>query len=458
MTPLSVNLELARKYNVPGPRYTSYPTALLFDEKLHVEKTLEYVAARSDAKQPLSLYVHLPFCARLCWYCGCTKVITRDAGRSTRYVDALLREMDLLRKRLGEKRPLVQLHFGGGTPTFLPPGELRRLGAAIGERFPFADDIEAGVEIDPRALTEEHVEALREAGFNRASIGVQDLNPEVMQAVNRPQTKEQVQQALRWLRMAGFQSINMDLIYGLPRQTTNSFARTLETVLRWSPDRLAVYSYAHVPWMKPAQRLLNEAELPSPEEKLRLLKLSIETLTRGGYTYIGMDHFARQDDELARAQRTGRLQRNFQGYSTRGGADLHGIGMSSISQLGDRYVQNARELPAYYEAVEAGRLALSRGYVLNEDDRIRRRVIHHLLCHRTLDFGEMSRELRIDFRSYFAGALRALAPMEADGLVVLTKNGLRVTSTGRLFLRNLAMPFDAYLKRKPSEARYSKTV
>jgi oxygen-independent coproporphyrinogen-3 oxidase len=356
---------------------------------------------------------------------------------------------------LNRRRRVGQLHFGGGTPTFLPPGEIRALGQLIEERFSLAPGVEAGVEIDPRGLTRDHLRALREAGFNRASLGIQDHDPEVQRAVHRLQPRELNQTVASWIREAGFQSLNIDLIYGLPRQTVASFDHTLEEVLELQPDRFAIFNYAHVPWMKRAQRVFKT--LPSPEVKLGLLKLSIEKLTSRGYVYIGMDHFARETDELALAQKAKTLQRNFQGYSTHGGADIYAFGLSSISQTDSAYWQNHKDLPAYYAALEAGRPAQVKGYLLNPDDRVRRQTIMRLMCDLELDYARMSGLLGLDFARYFAPELASLDDLENDGLLRRHDRGLDITELGRLLLRNIAMRFDAHLP-KETERHFSRTI
>ena len=457
MSRLSVNLDLVRKYNVPGPRYTSYPPATKFTDQVGVEQVRESIRRNNAAPRDLSLYFHLPFCETLCWFCGCTTVITADYSKSATYVEYLGREMAALRPLLNPDRRAVQLHFGGGSPTFCEPGHLRRLGELIRENFTFAPDIEAGVEVDPRRLTRDHLVALRELGFNRASMGVQDNHPHVQKAVHRIQPLELTQQAVAWVRETGFTSLNIDLIYGLPFQTVATFERTLDEILALNPDRFAVFSYAHVPWMKPAQKIVQARVLPTPEVKFELLKLTIEKLGDAGYVYIGMDHFARATDELAVAQRAGTLQRNFQGYSTRGGADIYAFGMSSISQSADTYWQNLKELPAYYAAVDAGRLPYARGYVLTADDLIRRETIMQLMCNLVLDFDAMSARLGINFREYFAKELASLDDLVADGLIERTDAQLQVTDLGRLLVRILAMRFDAYLP-KATERRHAMTI
>ena len=454
MTALNVDLDLVRKYNVAAPRYTSYPPATQFAE-MSAEPILERIRANRASQRDLSLYFHLPFCHSLCWYCGCTTVITSRQDSSARYLDYLRRELGMMSSLLNPERKVVQLHFGGGTPTFLLPDEIRELGRMIRSHFSFAPDIEAGVEIDPRRMVRDHVSALREAGFNRASMGVQDFDPKVQEAVHRIQPKEETEQTAQWLREAEFASLNIDLIYGLPHQTTESFEKTLDQIIEMSPDRLAVFNYAHVPWLKPAQRILKV--LPSPEMKLELLKLTVEKLTSNGYVYIGMDHFARKDDELAVAQRNKTLQRNFQGYSTRGQADIYAFGMSSISHANDAYWQNQKELPAYYAALDGGQLPISKGYVLTEDDKIRSQTIMRLMCDMSLDFTALSESLGRNFNDYFATEIASLHDLEADGLIELDGRGLQVTDLGRLLIRNIAVRFDAYHNQR-TEQKFSKSI
>ncbi len=458
MTPtLKVDLELVRKYNVPGPRYTSYPPATQFTDQVSAGQLAESIRENNQTARDLSLYFHLPFCETLCWFCGCTTVITTDHKASAPYLDYLDREMALMAPRLHPDRKVVQLHFGGGTPTFLPPDEIRALGEKIHSRFQFAPDAEAGVEIDPRRLTRDHLVALREAGFNRASIGVQDHNATVQKAIHRIQPYDQTRQVVDWIRDTGFTSLNLDLIYGLPFQTPASFEQTLEEILTLQPDRLAIFSYAHVPWIKPAQKILEDKILPSAETKLELLKLTIEKLTAEGYAYIGMDHFARENDELAVAQRQKTLQRNFQGYSTRGGADIYSFGMSAISQISGAYWQNEKELPKYHAALDAGRHPVHRGYLVTDEDKARRETIMRVMCDLSLDYAAMSQRLGFNFASHFAREIESLAALEADGLVRRSPTGLEVTDTGRLLIRNIAMRFDNTLALA-GERRHSKTI
>ncbi len=458
MSSLKVDLELVKKYNVAGPRYTSYPPATKFTEAVTWPEMAERILENNRTERDLSLYFHIPFCETLCWYCGCTTVITLNHSQGTTYVNYLDKEVAQMCTLLNPRRKVVQLHWGGGSPTFLHPDEIRKLGEVIHRHFTFSPELEAGVEIDPRRLTRDHIVALREVGFNRASIGVQDFDPKVQEAVHRIQPRELTEQVLGWARELGFSSVNFDLIYGLPGQTVESFNRTLDIVLSLEPDRLAVFSYAHVPWVKPAQKILEHKALPVAEVKLQLLKTVIERLTENNrYVYIGMDHFARPNDELAVAQKRKQLQRNFQGYSTRAGSDIYGFGMSSISQIPDVYWQSEKDLPKYYAALDAGQVPLVRGYVVSEEDKIRRETIMRVMCDLSLDYAAMSQRLGIDFQAHFERELESLAGFEADGLVRRSPTGMEVTDTGRLFIRNIAMSFDNTLA-PVSERKHSRTI
>ncbi len=441
--PATLDLELIRKYSVPGPRYTSYPPATQFTADtgpLELEAAIE-----DDNRQggPLSLYFHLPFCETRCWFCGCNTVITRRRESATEYLDDLAREVRLTAPRMDRSRPVTQIHLGGGTPTFFPPDELRRLGALIREHFTLAPDCEFSVEIDPRRLTSEHVTALHDIGANRASLGVQDTNPRVQLAIHRVQPHRLNVQAMQWLRDAGFRSINVDLIYGLPLQTPESFAQTIEDVLGLGPDRLSVFSYAHVPWIKPAQKIFDDRDqLPAAEARLAMFAVAHEKLTGAGYLDIGLDHFARPDDELAVALREGTLHRNFQGYSTRADAALYGFGVSAISSTATTYRQNARTVTEWRARLDRGVLPVEKGLRLTADDQRRRTVIMRLMCERRLDFAALSRTLGVDFAANFAGELASLAPLEKDGLLIRTAGGIEVTRLGVPLLRVIAMYFD----------------
>ena len=395
---LKVDLKLVKKYNRPGPRYTSYPTAPHFTDAVKLSEWDAVIKNNNlDANKDLSLYIHLPFCDTLCWFCGCTTVITRNTDKIDQYLEILFREIDLLKSKIHEDRNIVQMHYGGGTPTYLSPLQIKSLGEKLQNSFKLSENAEIGCEMDPRGLTRDHIIALRETGFNRASMGVQDFNPDVQKAVNRINPPEMIRQVIGWIRSEGFNSLNLDLIYGLPLQTTDSFKKTLDMVLELNPDRLAVFNYAHVPWLKPHQMLIREEELPHPDEKLDMLKMIIETLTFSGYVYIGMDHFAKADDELTLAQKEKTLQRNFQGYSTKGGVDIYALGMSSISQVDNIYVQNFKEIPRYAELIENDTLPFEKGFILSQDDLIRRQVIMRLMCDLELNYKTMSKSLNIDF-------------------------------------------------------------
>lgn len=458
MTSLQVDLDLVKKYNVAGPRYTSYPPATKFSDQVSWSDLAPRIEANNQTTRDLSVYFHIPFCETLCWFCGCTTVITLNHDRGMDYINYLEREVALMVPRLNPAKKAAQLHFGGGSPTFLRPDEIRRLGEIIHKNFTFADDIEASVEVDPRRLTRDHLVALREIGFNRASMGVQDFNPKVQESIHRIQPREMTQQAVDWMRELGFGSINLDLIYGLPNQTPDTFSETLDTVLEMNPDRLAVFSYAHVPWIKPAQKILQDKVLPAPETKLQVLKLVIEKLTANDrYVYIGMDHFARPNDELAVAQRNKQLQRNFQGYSTRAGSDIYAFGMSSISQIPEAYWQNEKELPKYQESIDAGKIPLQRAYFLTEEDHIRRETIMRVMCDLSLNYNGMSEKLGVQFENHFSKELTLLDPFIADGLVKRTTDGFDVTDSGRLFIRNIAMCFDNTLA-PAGEQRHSRTI
>jgi len=458
MSMLKVDLDLVKKYNVAGPRYTSYPPATKFTEALKWPELAEKISDNNRTERDLSLYFHIPFCETLCWYCGCTTLITLNHSQGTTYIDYLEKEVKQMGKLLNPRRKAVQLHWGGGSPTFLSPDEIRKLGEVIHRNFTFSEDIEASVEIDPRRLSRDHLVALRKVGFNRASLGVQDFNPVVQEAVHRIQPRAMVEQVLGWIRELGFASVNFDLIYGLPHQTVATFNETLDIVLSLEPDRLAVFSYAHVPWVKPAQKILETKVLPPPEVKLDLLKTVIERLTENNrYIYIGMDHFAQPNDELAVAQSQKQLQRNFQGYSTRAGSDIYAFGMSSISQIPEAYWQNEKDVPKYYAALDAGRSPLIRGYVVSEEDKIRRDTIMRVMCDLSLDYTAMSQRLGINFATHFEREIESLSGFEADGLIRRSAHGMEVTRAGCLFIRNIAMCFDNTLA-PVGERRHSRTI
>jgi oxygen-independent coproporphyrinogen-3 oxidase len=457
----NIDIRLLQKYDRPGPRYTSYPTAPVFQPTFNAGDFRKEIVATNDpgVVSDISLYVHFPFCDTLCYFCGCTMLVTRDRPRIEEYLGYLKKEIALVAPLIAPGRRVTQLHWGGGTPTHLTPAQILDIAGAFRNAFRFAPDAEASVEVDPRELDRAHMEALREAGFNRMSMGVQDFELQVQAAVNRIQPEWVSRQVYLWARQLGFNGINLDLMYGLPHQTLASFEKTIRTVITYNPDRIAVFNYAHVPWLKPHQKLIHQEDMPSPEQKLEILKMAIELLTSNGYEYIGMDHFAKPDDELAiaRAERT--LYRNFQGYSTRSGADLYGFGMSSISHFRNVYAQNAKHLPEYYRALDAGLLATHVGYRMTEDDHIRKHVIMRLMCDLDLHIPSVERKFGIRFADYFAASLAALRPLEEDGLVELSDERISIVGSGRLLLRNIAMCFDAYLERMTKEKPvFSRTV
>jgi oxygen-independent coproporphyrinogen-3 oxidase len=456
--------ELVRRYDGPGPRYTSYPTAVQFHERFGV---VEYdTAARASNEldpKPLSLYFHVPFCESPCFYCGCNKIITRDHGRSRIYLEHLYLEIERQGRLYSRERLVDQLHFGGGTPTFLSDGELEELFAVLKRHFTLREDgdREYSIELDPRTVDGARLEKLQAIGFNRFSLGVQDFDPKVQEAVNRLQSEADTLELIRHARKIGIDSISVDLIYGLPRQTVESFEVTLSKIIEARPDRIAAYSYAHLPHLFKAQRQIKIADLVTPAEKLGLLGLTVETLTKAGYIYIGMDHFALPADELVRAQIDGTLQRNFQGYSTRAECDLIAMGVSSISKVGDTYAQNAKTLPEYYRLIDAGGLAIQKGVSLSPDDRLRRDVIQSLMCATRLDFSDIESRHHIVFERYFSNELESLAALESDGLVVREKRAISITPRGRLLMRNVAMLFDAHLANVAStgaQPRFSRVV
>jgi oxygen-independent coproporphyrinogen-3 oxidase len=454
---LEVDLDLIRRLDRNGPRYTSYPTADRF-VKTFSPATYRNWVARRDAARPLSLYVHIPFCNTLCFYCGCNKIITKDRARSSKYVDYLVKEMEMQAALMPGERRLEQLHLGGGTPTFLSDTEMRTLMDAVARNFTLVRDGEYSIEIDPRKVSDETIAMLAGLGFNRISIGVQDFDAQVQEAVNRIQSEEETLRVIRASRANGFKSVSIDLIYGLPRQTLSGFKTTLEKVIAADPDRLSIYNYAHLPTVFMPQRRINEADLPDAQTRLDILKLSVNTLTDAGYVYIGMDHFAKPDDELAVAQRERRLHRNFQGYSTHADCDLVAIGISSIGKIGPTYSQNFREEEPYYDALDRGELPIMRGLELDNDDIVRREIIQALMCHFELSKTAFNAEFKLDFDSYFAAELDELKEYEREGMVVLQPAWITVTPKGRMLIRNVCMVFDNYLRTQQEHARYSKVI
>lgn len=449
---------LIERYNRSGPRYTSYPTAAQFRPDFGEAQYREFAASSNLSARPLSLYLHLPFCARLCFYCGCNKIVTKNRARAAPYLERLHREIALQGALFDGTRRVEQLHWGGGTPTFLAREEMRELMDVTRAHFNLrADDSgEYGIELDPREVSPGTLALLRELGFNRASLGVQDLDPEVQRAVNRIQSEAQTVAVVEEARALGFKSINLDLIYGLPHQTLASFERTLERIVALRPDRLSIYNYAHLPQLFPPQRRINIDELPAPRLKLAILGLAIERLTAAGYVYIGMDHFALPTDELAIAQREGSLHRNFQGYSTHAECDLVGMGVSAIGALGSSYSQNHHDLAAYNAALDAGQLPIARGLAPDADDQLRRAVIVQLICHFHVDFAAFEDRYALDFKKYFAQELAALIPMQDDGLLQMDEQGMRVLPKGRLLIRNICMLWDRHLSR--TETLYSRAI
>jgi oxygen-independent coproporphyrinogen-3 oxidase len=458
--PCEIDLDLIRRLDRNGPRYTSYPTADRFVEAFDA-RTYAAWAARRDIgalQRGLSLYVHLPFCATVCFYCACNKVVTRNRARGTQYMEYLAREISLQAALFGDGPEVSQMHWGGGTPTFFEVAELKRLNDLLRRHFTFAPRGEYSIEIDPRTVNADTVAALRAMGFNRMSLGVQDFDPDVQRAVNRVQSEGETQAVTDAARACGFESVNFDLIYGLPRQTLLSFNRTLARVAAMQPDRIAVYNYAHLPARFKPQRRISAADLPAPETRLKLLALAVERLTEAGYVYIGMDHFAKPGDALAVAQRQGRLHRNFQGYSTQPDCDLVGLGVSAIGAIGPTYSQNSRDLPAYYDALDRGVLPVARGIELTADDVLRRAVIQSLMCHFALNRDAIGVAHLIDFDRYFARELDELATLARHGLLELDGRWINVTPKGRFLIRSISMVFDRYLRQERETERYSRVI
>lgn len=456
-----LDVDILKKFNQPGPRYTSYPTAPVFSEDFTADEFLAEIVEtnKRPAATDLSLYFHFPYCDTLCYFCGCNMMVTQKREHIDEYNQYLKKEIDLIVPHISRSRPVEQMHWGGGTPTYLFPDEIRDIGNYIRDRFDFSDDIEASVEIDPRGLTKDHLQALRDVGFNRTSFGVQDFNLKVQEAVNRVQPEELTTQTIEWARELGFQSVNLDLIYGLPHQTLATFEETVRKVAALSPDRIAVFNYAHVPWLKKHQVLIKADDLPTPDERLQILKMTIETLIGSGYEYIGMDHFAKPTDELAVAQRNGTLYRNFQGYSTKAGCDVYAFGLSAISQFENIYAQNLKHLRDYYKRIGAGQAATQVGYRMTADDHVRKETIMQLMCRLEIDKREIESRFGIDFDEYFADDLPKLGVFADDGLLVLEPDRIRVAGSGILVIRNIAMCFDAYLERMMKEKPvFSKTV
>ncbi|MCX8087311.1 MAG: oxygen-independent coproporphyrinogen III oxidase [Rhodocyclaceae bacterium] len=452
--------QIIRRFDVSGPRYTSYPTADRFVEAFDAAAYRSWLARRTigGIGRALSLYFHIPFCNTICYYCACNKIITKDHGRSAKYLKYLGKELALQSAALDGPHDVIQLHWGGGTPTFLSHDEMRRLMEMMQKHFRLLPEGEYSIEVDPRKVDRETVKLLAELGFNRMSVGVQDFDPRVQAAVNRIQSIEETRIVIEAAREFGFKGISVDLIYGLPKQNVISFNHTLDEIIKLSPDRLSIYNYAHLPNLAKPQRRIHESDLPSPEAKLQILQLAIRRLTDAGYVFIGMDHFAKPDDELAIAQRQGRLHRNFQGYSTHAEADLLAFGVSAISKVGPTYAQNYRTLDEYYDALDRGELPVMRGIELTADDLLRRAIIQALMCHFELSIESIEIAHLIDFASYFAPELADLREMEAAGLVSIDDEWITVEPKGRLLVRVIAMVFDKYLRADRERVRYSKVI
>ena len=452
--------DLIVRYGGRGPRYTSYPTALQFHDRLTADEYAARARASNDTNVPLSLYVHIPFCHSLCYYCGCNKIVTRNEIRVARYMEMLYREIEMQSELFDRKRLVEQLHFGGGTPTYLDREQLGALMDKLRSAFTFdeTDDREFSIEVDPRTVDPGRIRELWDLGFNRLSLGIQDFDARVQEAVNRLQSSEEVRTLVDSAREAGFGSISFDLIYGLPHQTVESFNTTLDMAIALKPDRLAVYNYAHLPQRFKGQRMINAEDIPAPETKLDLLHRTIDKLCAAGYVYIGMDHFALPDDELVKARYDGTLQRNFQGYSTHRQCDLVALGVSGIGGIGNMFAQNAVTTMEYEEIIESGRLPIKKGLVVDDDDLKRAAVIQSLMCYDSLSFDDFGAEHGIDFRSYFAAEIERLKPLEADGLIELGDAGVEITQKGRLLLRSIAMVFDRYIDQAENDNRFSKAI
>lgn len=458
---VSFNKELIRRYDTFGPRYTSYPTAVQFTTDYNNEDYLNWVARSNDdpIPAPLSLYLHIPFCDTICYYCGCSKVITKDKSKASHYIKLLKKEIKLQGALFANDRVVSQIHWGGGTPTFLSDKEISEIIECIHENFnvPNNNEVESGIEVDPRTVDQARLKKLSDLGFNRISIGVQDFNSSVQQAVNRVQSTQQIKQHIIDARNLHYQSINIDLMYGLPKQTVESFSESLDTTIELNPDRIAIYNYAHLPEMFKPQRRINEDELPSAEEKLNILQMSIDKLQSAGYVYIGMDHFAKESDSLVKAQQQGSLHRNFQGYSTNADCDMIAMGITAIGRIGDNYSQNVRTIEEYEKYLNEDKIPVFRGIELNDDDVLRREIINQLMCNNKLDIKTLEIKWGIDFKSYFKSALSNLQKMADDGLLKIGKKKITITATGRLLARSICMQFDRYLQEKENN-RFSRVI
>ncbi|MEO6589185.1 MAG: oxygen-independent coproporphyrinogen III oxidase [Pyrinomonadaceae bacterium] len=456
-----IDIELLKRFNQPGPRYTSYPTAPVFSQDFTADDYEKEIAATNSGENssPISLYFHFPFCEKLCYFCGCNMLVTQKREHIREYNEYLKLDIERLAPLISPNRKVEQMHFGGGTPSYLTPDEIRDIGAFIKSKFNFAKDIEASVEIDPRNLTREHLEAFREIGFNRTSFGIQDFNLQVQEAINRVQSEEITRQTVAWARELGYESVNLDLIYGLPFQTVESFAQTVEKIIDIAPERIAVFNYAHVPWLKKHQNAMPAEAMPLPDERLQILKMTIEKLVSNGYEYIGMDHFAKPSDDLAIAQKNNTLYRNFQGYSTRAGADVYAFGVSAISQFQNIYAQNLKNLKDYYTRVDEHLPATNVGYRMTFDDHVRKETINQLMCHLEIDKRGIEAKFDIDFEDYFTADIPKLQTFIDEGLLTNDKDKIKIIGAGILIIRNVAMCFDAYLEKMMREKPvFSKTV
>ncbi|HHJ34521.1 MAG TPA: oxygen-independent coproporphyrinogen III oxidase [Gammaproteobacteria bacterium] len=455
------NKDLIRRYDTFGPRYTSYPTAVQFGTDFSIDDYLGGVKHSNEdpIPSPLSLYLHIPFCDTICYYCGCSKVITKDKSKAAPYIKLLKREIELQGALFAEDRLVSQIHWGGGTPTFLSDKEIYEIIECIRENFnvPADNEVEFGIEVDPRTVDQQRLKNLSNLGFNRISFGVQDFDDKVQESVNRVQSTQQIKQHIEDSRELNFRSINIDLMYGLPNQTVQSFSRTLDTTIELDPNRIAIYNYAHLPEMFKPQRRINEEELPSAEEKLNILQLCIDKLQHAGYVYIGMDHFAKASDSLVKAQQEGSLHRNFQGYSTHADCDMIAMGITAISRVGDNYSQNVRTIDEYEKLLGQNKIPIFRGIELEADDVLRREIINQLMCHNQLDIEKIEKEWGIDFKSYFKSSLDNLQKMADDGLLEIKKTKLTITTSGRLLTRSICMQFDRYLEQENNN-RFSKVI
>jgi oxygen-independent coproporphyrinogen-3 oxidase len=440
--------ELLKKYDQPLPRYTSYPPATELSPDFSTLDYQQAIVALNQRPSPLSLYVHIPFCQSACYFCGCNVIVSNNKNIALLYLDYLIKEIEQTAAQLDSSKPVVQMHWGGGTPNYLTIEQIELLWKTIHRNFNFTIDAEISIEINPRYVNQSYIQALREIGFNRISFGIQDFNPQVQAAVNRIQSKELLFNVMDWIRQAQFDSVNVDLIYGLPYQSLQTFEETIQNTVDLNPDRIAIFNFAYVPWLKPVQKQIAEHALPSPQEKLEILQMAIASLTRDGYFYIGMDHFAKPDDELAVAQRNGTLKRNFQGYTTQPEAELLGFGLTSISMLHDAYFQNHKRLKDYYQSIEHQQPPVEKGVNLHRDDIIRREIIMQLMCHFGLSKHAVETKYHLHFDTYFAPELVDLKTLEADDLVKVSSHSIDVTPTGRLLIRNIAAVFDSYLRNR----------